>query len=210
LLRDDKLLCPPREKPQREARNGVEQLDYIAYLVNELKIQEPRESHIQELHRLAIEGIYPCGGTYRNARMRVKIQGSAHNIPHEALVPLLVHDLVEYLNVQRLAGQSAVERAAYALWRVNWIHPFAGGNGRTARALSYLILCIDNGATLPGIPTIPILIFRKRKEYVRALIAADKAEKKNITDVSKMTTLMHNALTAQLESALHKLARSQS
>lgn len=210
MVRDDKLLCPPEEKPQREARNGVEQLDYIAYLVNELKIEQPRESQIQELHRLAIEGIYPCGGTYRNARMRVKIQGSAHKLPHEAFVPSLVRDLVEKLNVERLRGRSAVERAAYALWRVNWIHPFAGGNGRTARALSYLILCIDNGATLPGIPTIPVLIFQKRKEYVKALIAADKAEKKGSTDVSKMTTLMHDALTEQLESALHKLATSHS
>lgn len=141
--------------------------------------------------------------------MRVKIQGSSHELPHEALVPSLVCDLVEKLNAER-SKRSALERAAYALWRVNWIHPFAGGNGRTARALSYLILCVDNGATLPGVPTIPVLIYQKRKDYVQALIAADAAEKAGRTDVSQMETLMHGALTEQLASALHKLATSQS
>jgi Fic family protein len=41
------------------------------------------------------------------------------------------------------ADCSAIWRAAYALCRLNWIHPFAGGNGRTARAFSYLIICLD-------------------------------------------------------------------
>ncbi|MBL8221394.1 MAG: Fic family protein, partial [Bryobacterales bacterium] len=27
------------------------------------------------------------------------------------------------------------------MWRLNWIHPFFGGNGRTARSASYLVLC---------------------------------------------------------------------
>jgi hypothetical protein len=29
------------------------------------------------------------------------------------------------------------ELAAYGLWRLNWIHPFVEGNGRTARAVCY-------------------------------------------------------------------------
>jgi hypothetical protein len=74
---DDKLLCPIEEKAQREAKNGVEQIDYIAYLVNEVRIDEIRESHILELHRLAVEGIYPCGGNYRNANMQVRIKAVA-------------------------------------------------------------------------------------------------------------------------------------
>jgi hypothetical protein len=58
MTHDEKLLCTPEEKPRREAKNGVEQLDYIAYLVNELHVNDVRESFIRELHRLAIEGIY--------------------------------------------------------------------------------------------------------------------------------------------------------
>jgi Fic family protein len=205
MVRDEKLLCAPEEKAEREAKNGVDQLDYIAYLVNELHVDAARESYFRELHRLAIEGIYPCGGNYRNANMRVKIEGSRHDLPHEALVPSLVGDLLNFLSTQR-NQQSSLERAAYALWRVNWIHPFAGGNGRTARAPTYLLLCIDNGATLPGVPTMPALIYRRRKEYVRALRAADAAEKNGTPDVSEMAALLRDVLTEQLASAVQKLA----
>jgi Fic family protein len=44
---------------------------------------------------------------------------------------------------------SALERAAYAQWRFNWIHPFAGGNGRASRALTYLIVCMNEERMLP-------------------------------------------------------------
>src|SRR4051794_35819408 len=36
--------------------------------------------------------------------------------------------------------------AAYALWRLNWIHLFVEGNGRTARAACYYLLCVKSGA----------------------------------------------------------------
>ncbi len=35
--------------------------------------------------------------------------------------------------------------AAYALWRLNWIHPFIEGNGRTARAACYYLICMKYG-----------------------------------------------------------------
>jgi Fic family protein len=139
--------------------------------------------------------------------MRVKIEGSGHELPHEALVPTLVGDLVGVLNNER-ESLSALERAAFALWRLNWIHPFAGGNGRTARAVTYLVLCIENGATLPGIPTMPALIFRHRTEYVKALRTADAAEKSGRSDISQMAALLEMVLSEQLNSALRKLATS--
>ena len=27
----------------------------------------------------------------------------------------------------------ALDTASFALWRINWVHPFKNGNGRTAR-----------------------------------------------------------------------------
>jgi hypothetical protein len=53
---DHALLCPPVEKAQREAANGLEQIDYIAELV-ERGVVELRESHLLQLHRLAVQGI---------------------------------------------------------------------------------------------------------------------------------------------------------
>jgi hypothetical protein len=82
-------LCDPAEKASREASNGVEQLDYIAHLINDYKINEVRESHVLELQRIAVRGIYPCGGTYRNPTRDVEIRGSGHKVPEPPLFPAL-------------------------------------------------------------------------------------------------------------------------
>ena len=124
------LLCDPGRKAELEARNGDDQLDYITDLV-ERGARELRESHVLTLQEIAIREIYPCGGRYRNATKDVFIQNSKHLLPDVAFVPSLVRDAVDWIN--RETSRSALERASYALWRFNWIHPFAGGNGRTSR-----------------------------------------------------------------------------
>ena len=70
------LLCAPEEKARLENANAVDQIDLISHLVNAYQIDEIRESHLLELHKLAIQNIYPCGGSYRRAIDRVYIQNS--------------------------------------------------------------------------------------------------------------------------------------
>lgn len=166
----DPLQCRPEEKAEREAANTVAQLDYITDLVVRRRLRAVRESHVRELHELAIQGIYPCGGRYRDARFTLKISDGKHEPPPAAMVPGLMVDLVEACNAE---GTHALARSAYALWRFNWIHPFAGGNGRTARAISYLILCMDFGGMLRGVPSIPGLIAQNRDGYLKALRDTD-------------------------------------
>jgi Fic family protein len=198
------LLCDPSEKAALETANGVEQLDFIAHLVNEYKLTDVRESHVLELQRLAVQGLYPCAGSYRTPTRDVVIEGSGHTVPEPALVPGLVREALDYVN-HRPNG-SGLHRAAFALWRFNWIHPFSGGNGRTSRALTYLILCIDVGGVLPGVPTVPTLIYESRDEYVRALRVADAGVRdKGEPDLSAMVTHLGNVVTTQLASALKKL-----
>jgi Fic family protein len=202
------LLCAPADKPQLEARNGVRQLDYISYLVTERRVEDIRESFVLDFHRIAVEDIYPCGGQYRDALRRVTISGSNHQVPHESLVPGFVRDLVDRLNVDR-QSVSPLDRAAYALWRFNWIHPFAGGNGRSARALSYLVLCLDMGLVPPGLPQLPTLIYDHRADYVAALRAADASERdRGNPDLSGMKALIEDAITRQLASAINRLGQT--
>lgn len=216
------MLCPPEEKAEREAANGVAQLDYLTDLVvGERAITQIRESHLLDLQKLAVATIYPCGGTYRDARTKIIISDSEHQPPDAALVPGHIIDLLDYLNSTR-GKLPALERAAFALWRLNWIHPFRGGNGRTSRCLTYLIICMDLGMMVPGMPTLPTLIYDKRKEYVEALKAADASLRDAIAaqeklpddqrqsdpraDLSVMMAYLQDLVTEQMASAITKLA----
>ena len=91
------------------------------------------------------------------------------------------------------------------LWKLNWIHPFADGNGRTARAISYLVLCVALGIRLPGIQTIPEQIAGNKQPYYKALEAADMAFEKSEVRLQEMEELLGNALAQQLVD-VHKKA----
>ncbi len=210
----DVLLCRREEKAQFETRNGVEQLDYITSLV-EGGASELRESHVLTLQQLAVDGIYPCAGKFRDARTNVLITNSDHVLPEPALVQNLVRDACDWINGTK-AERSALERASYALWRFNWIHPFSGGNGRTSRALAYMILCMKEGRMLPGVPSMPTLIYDHRDDYILALRAVDKAEREAkaiagpdetnlVPDFSAMTAFLESMLTHQFANAIKSM-----
>jgi Fic family protein len=198
------LLCDPADKARLEGANGIAQVEYIDDLINQ-GARDLRQSQVLQLHQLAVDGIYPCGAKYRDARMQVKIQNSPHEIPEPAFVPALVTEAIEWINREK-ANRSALERAAYALWRFNWIHPFSGGNGRTSRAVAYLIICMDNRAMLPGMPNMPSLIYENRDEYIVALRAVDAAEATGTTNLTAMTKFLRKMLTMQLANAIDSLA----
>jgi Fic family protein len=88
------------------------------------------------------------------------------------------------------------------MWKLNWIHPFSGGNGRTSRAASYLVLCAKLGYRLPGTQTIPEQIVANRQPYYAALDAADAACSRNTIDLSVMEQLLSDMLANQLASVI--------
>lgn len=89
------------------------------------------------------------------------------------------------------------------MWRLNWIHPFADGNGRTARAVSYLILCMKMSGRIPGSPTIPDLISENKKPYYDALEAADECwTAQHEINLTELEEVLGNLLAKQLISAL--------
>ena len=93
------------------------------------------------------------------------------------------------------------------MWRLNWIHPFADGNGRTSRTASYIVLCAKLKSVLPGSPTIPEQIQADRRAYFAALEAAGAAYRADESvDVSVLETLLRNMLAKQLLSVIEKAA----
>ena len=208
---DAALLTDPDEIARREAENGLRQftlaIDIIRSHVKDAERPfKLRAGPILQLHQAALEGLHRLAGTFRNTP--VKIHGSVHQPPEPAFVADEVQALCEYINNNW--NKSAVHLAAYVLWKMNWIHPFADGNGRTARAISYVVLSIKLDSLLPGTPTIPEQIASNKDPYYEALEEADKAWVKNSIDVSALEGLLGDMLAQQLLNAAREAAGESS
>lgn len=119
-----------------------------------------------------------------------------------------IQSLCEYVN-SNWETKSAAHLAAYVLWKMNWIHPhpFADGNGRTARAVSYVVLSAKLDSLLPGTPTIPEQIATDKQPYYSGLEIADKAwAATEQVDVSALESMLNSMLAAQLLSATKEAA----
>lgn len=198
------------EIAEREAQNILRQQDRVSELIAEaVRDGAPRfrlrPSLFGELQALAVDGLELSPGTFRT--VDVHIEGSDHQPPPPSAVPRLVEDLCDYVNATWEAP--ALHLGAYVMWRTNWIHPFVNGNGRTSRAVSYLVFSARLGYVVPGSLTIPELIARDKPSYYRALEAADEAHTEAGTDLSEMQKLMEAHLAAQLLTVLHRARDSE-
>lgn len=195
---EPELITDPLEKAAAEARNGFRQYDAAIGAIHtalERGSFKLRPSLILGLQREALAGISSYAGNYRPGG--VAIEGSKHDPVGAHLVPELVEEMCDYVN-DHWNESTPLHLAAYVMWRLNWIHPFADGNGRTSRIISYVVLSIRAGAVLPGTPTIPDQIVDNRNPYFEALDAADSAYRGGKIDVSRMETLLAALLAKQL------------
>jgi len=208
------LIKDERQRAEAEARNGLIQFDRACGMIMDAiekgKDWKLRPSAILTLHRAALEGISSYAGNFRPAS--VEISGSKHKPVEAHLVPELIEALCDYVN-RHWNDKTAVHLASYIMWRLNWIHPFSDGNGRTSRMVSYVVMSAKIGMLLPGQNTIPDQIVDNRQPYFDALEAADLAEAGGNIDLTKMEELIENMLAKQLmgvmESATGKLFSSE-
>jgi Fic family protein len=195
---DPELITDPLKRAEAEAANGLRQFDAGKGAAQEAIDRQAfklRPSLILGLHREALAGISLFAGNYRPSS--VKISKSSHEPPPAHLVPELVEDLCEYIN-ENWKTATPLHLAAYVMWRLNWIHPFADGNGRTSRIVSYVVLMVRSGFILPGTPTIPDQIVSDRRGYFGALDRADASWKEGSLDVTAMEELLGGMLARQL------------
>jgi len=191
---------------ERESANGLKQTQLAADVINYfLEPDRPfalRPSLVQLLQSVAVEGLLQNPGEWRGTA--VSINGSEHQPPPAHLVETLVQEMCDYVN-DNLHEKTALHLAAYVMWRLNWIHPFLDGNGRTTRAISYIVLCSALKVLLPGTPSIPQQIQENRSAYFHALVAADEALRiTGNVDVSVMEEILKGMLAKQLLSVIEK------
>lgn len=196
------LIDDPIEEAKRESENALAQFDQVLDMIDEVtRDGRPfrlRTSMILGLHRTALDGLSEYAGNFRPAD--VAIGKSKHVPPAAHLVPELIEEMCDYVQ-ENFDTAKAIHLCAYVMWRLNWIHPFTDGNGRTSRALSYYVLCAKTGYRLPGHTTMPEQIAADKGPYYDALEKADENWSEDKLDLSDLEALLDSCLADQLLSA---------
>jgi Fic family protein len=144
-------------KDHLEAINHVEAIDFIRTLAIE---ERPlTEWDIRQIHGLVCKGERGAGA-YRT--VNVMAAGSNHRYPDAILVPEQMQEFSVWL--QSTPTLHPLEFAAEVHYRLVTIHPFADGNGRTARLLMNLSL-LRTGYPIAVIKT------EDRAAYIDAIVA---------------------------------------
>lgn len=189
---DDKALF---DKIQE--RNLLRQYDLLANCV-EIGLQKGIEAFdkytLWSLNAAAIANIAQFGGRYREQPIYV----GDHLPPHFDQVSNMMDQCISVVHENWTVIANPMVLPAYVLWRMNWIHPFVEGNGRTARAACYYLICMAYGDMLPGSKSVPERIRENRAPYYAALRAADEHWSSGHFDVSELADYLGGLVKAQL------------
>lgn len=186
--------------------NGNRQYDFLRSIVLlSLKVGKPFLSqHVMKaLNFQAITCLHTNAGEYRPCAVTV----GNYEPPDHYRVSALMDDFVNTVN-RNWEQADAVELATYVLWRLNNIHPFINGNGRTARAASYFVLCLKAGGWLPGDPILPELIRQNRPDYIKALKEVDATYAAGELTMAPLHSLLTKLLDQQLAPVMEQNAAS--
>ncbi len=180
-----------------QEQNLLRQYDLLSNCI-EIGIEKGVESFdkytLWTLNYAAVANIAQFGGRYREEPIYV----GNHRPPHFNLVPNLMDRFFSVMHENWINPDHPTLLPAYALWRLNWIHPFVEGNGRTARAACYYLICLRAGRILSGRKIVPERIRENREPYYKALQAADQAWDEGQFDVTELAEYLGGLLKDQL------------
>jgi Fic family protein len=142
------------------------------------------EDHIKEIHSLItrdIEHEYNVPGQYRNHLVKVgdAEHGGVYTSPKVlADIQTLMREFIQWINSEEILKLDPVIRAALAHYHFGLIHPFADGNGRTARIIEAFMM------RLVGMRYVPIMLsnfyYRNMDDYFWAFSKARKSEEHDV------------------------------
>lgn len=184
--------------------NGDRQFSFLQSIVQAaIQTGQPflSQAILKALNFHAIACLHTNAGEYRPCQVFVGYADPQDD--YTAPDPFRVHALMDnFINVvnTNLKTVDPIELAAFVLWRLCAIHPFINGNGRTARAAAYFIICIRAGGWLPGTDNMTTLI-KNHPKYNAALKHADKTAAEGKLDLSVLIEVVGEALLKQLDSA---------
>lgn len=179
-------------KPLRDHLEAVDHYEALQWMRGLAATDTPiDETTVRELHRRIVFRSQPeIGGIYSTLPRR--IAGSPVVFPNPAKIPQLMKEYGEGLS--RAGTEPAASFDAH--FRLVAIHPFADGNGRTARLLMNLMLLRG------GYPPVAVRP-EDRKAYLDTLEHASLRE-----DLAPFQTFMHERLDATLGEYLSALSEA--
>ncbi len=123
-------------------------------------------------HAVLMRGLSPEAGRFRRGGVGV-VQGSrvAHVAPPASRVPGLVEELLRFVDRDREV--SLLLRAALCHYELEFIHPFADGNGRVGRLWQHRIH-LDLHPVFAFVP-VESIVRDRQQAYYAALGAADRS-----------------------------------
>jgi Fic family protein len=207
--------APAHHIEQLNAANTINVLEALVTLLINLRQPDqlpwyPNEIAIRELHRCGTLFLLHKPGEYRDVPVQV-VNSQTGKVIYQAPPPDQVQPLMTgfFEELQQIwANGDALDAAAFALWRINWVHPFKNGNGRTARAFCYACLNARLGVILPGTTTVIDQIMLTRPDYEAAIRVADQAAVANpaARDLAQMRAYLDGLLQIQIDSIPNEIS----
>lgn len=181
ILEGRRVLAPPREI--QEARNALAAYDRLSTW------RPQRDSDLLQAHGLLMEALMDRPGSWRSGDVGVMAGESVvHVAPPAHRVPGLMADLIGWLG---RAEEHPLIASSVFHYELEFIHPFADGNGRIGRLWQTLILSRWR-ALFADLP-VETLVHAHQDAYYRAI--ADSTEAASATPfVLFMLTMIRAAL----------------
>ncbi len=140
-----------RERDVQEVINYRNVLKFIDQIFSQIGANNPYILTIEtilQIHKHVVDRLLPdeSSGNFRSKQVVIRNTQTgeiSYTPPPAAEVPYLIEDLIDWINSDHGREVHPVIKAGIIHYELSRIHPFVDGNGRTARALSTLILFLD-------------------------------------------------------------------
>lgn len=161
-----------------DGKNVVAPLKEIQEVKNAIKTYEMyptldafKEKDLLKAHGVMMQALVEDAGCYRRGGVGVfGEKGMVHLAPPAERVPILMHDLFDWL---KHAKDNLLIRSCVFHYEFEFIHPFIDGNGRMGRLWQSLIL----GKLHPLFAHLPVenMVYSNQQQYYNAISASSKA-----------------------------------
>jgi Fic family protein len=163
VLGNKKVLAP--EKDILEVKNAIALYDQLE------KLDAISLPSFMKAHALLMKGLIPSAGKIRTGSVGiVKDATLSHLAPPAKMVKALLNDLFAYLKKDK---DPILIKSCVFHYELEFIHPFADGNGRMGRLWQTVLL----KQYTPVFAFLPVesIIKKKQAEYYKSLSLSDKA-----------------------------------